>query len=166
MVEFCQVALDFILANEWAMKLLYVVFCILAVGIVSLVKAVVSVATKRTNVAFDKKKFEFVFAFSAFAISFALIFPFVHIHKSGIVWNELVGSAMGALASQGIYALFCQPLRKTIAKLKDFFVKIFDKAKKGTIKPSDIDKALEELVATEEPQECSAVDEFNKYINE
>lgn len=162
MLEICNFLLDFILQNEWASKLLYVIFCIIAVGFVSLIKIIVSYCAKKNNKNFEKKNLEFIFSLLAFIFSFALIFSFMHIHKQNVLVNKITNSALGALASQGIYALFCQPIRKTLEKLKNFFIKIFNKAKKGAITTNDIDNALNELVKNE--NNTTAIEEFNKYI--
>lgn len=174
MIEFCNTVLNGILDNEWAMKLFTIICCLFSVAVVTLIKAIVVHAKKKQDPNYDKKNLEYGLSVMAFAVAFGLIVGFSFAHRNTEVWNNIVSSFTCSLSTQGLYILFCQPIHKTIKKVKTFFITVWLKVKSGKIKTVDVQKALDELIAVEEcvveeqnnepKQPTSAVDEFYKYI--
>ena len=70
--------IDKIVTTQWMLELTFIVFCVVAVIIVEIIKKIIQVAAKRHGGTFDKKKYEYVFSLSAFAIAFVGISMFMY----------------------------------------------------------------------------------------
>ena len=61
--------IDKIVANQWMLELVFVVFCVVAVLIIEIIKKIIQTAVKKRGGTFDKKKYEYVFSLAAFTIA-------------------------------------------------------------------------------------------------
>ena len=142
--------IDKIVTTQWMLELTFIVFCVVAVIIVEIIKKIIQVAAKRHGGTFDKKKYEYVFSLSAFAIAFVGISMFMYAYcpadEFGI--SRISKALTYALGTQGAYALLTQPLRKTFAKIVALLKKIGNK----TVTPEDV----QDLLRTNEDEEVES----------
>lgn len=155
--------LNFIFKYEWSEIVVYIIFAFIAVLFVSAIKYICVKACEKKGKVFNKKKYGFVFAVSAFIIACGLSFAFQVVHNNGlqnvgrlVAYTDLCGTMTG-----GIYSLLAQPIRKVVVKA---FISILRLTRKGkeNITPNDV---LDEFTkATDNPE--TAVDDFYKAIQD
>ena len=150
--------LDYILNNAWSEVVLYIVFALFAVLFMSAIKYICVKACASKGKVFDKKKYGFVFAVSAFIIACGLSFAFQVVHNDGlqnvgrlVAYTDLCGTMTG-----GIYSLLAQPVRKVLVKV---FTAILRLSRKGKDNITADDVVQEFGTATDNP-----IDEFYNTI--
>lgn len=141
-MEFFNDVLSTIIEQEWASSLLIVAFCMVAVGIVSLIKLLVLTQYKRIkNKELDKKVLETPLTYAAFAIAFALIYSFNIVHMN----MDLVSAIKPSSACAGLTSILYIVVAQAPKKVKKFCIKMYNKIKNKTITVEDVKNGIAEL---------------------
>ncbi len=149
---------EIVSSSDW-LPLATFILSMIAVLLVSLVKLIISVALKNKGVSFDKKKFEFLFAFASFALAFGINFLFIWGHSDNSLVDIAKQASGYALDTSSIYLLIFNVGKKGI---KYVWNKIKTKLADGKLSKQEMVEVINEM--SDDAKEMNVVDAFLKSI--
>lgn len=151
--------ISIILNTAWLVELLKLVACVLAVLVVSCVKAIIKAVYKKQNKSFDAKKFEYLFFIIAFLIAGTAAFLIAYLLQHNTLISSFEDAGIYGSATQALYYIIIQPSRKGINWIIKAIGKFIAYIKTKKVTSKDIKDVVKSI------NTVSSVDTFFSEIN-